>query len=517
MIIILSYIAEKRKGIILILFTYIIYNINMRAINSGDTWPAAMLPFSILSQGTLYLDMFADFFQSLNFDPHMVLLSDGHFLSFYPIVIPVLITPFYIIPYSLFNLIHLPLNMLDSSFYLAIFILEKIFASLISVASVVFCYLSLKELIRREIAYICAAIYAFATNTWVTSSQALWQQGMVELILSVLIFLTIINEKNRSNINIIYMGILSGLFMFNRPSDTPLLLPFLVYVLLIGKRTFLYYLFFSVFSGFPFLVYNLYFFKNIFGGYTNLLSDFSLGTSILMNLSGLMISPSRGLLIYSPILILSLFGYTHIKEIDGWNLKLFLKIAGISILLQLLVYGSYRIWWAGHCYGPRFLVCILPFLVVYIGLFLNGWLRFDRIRGKYLVYLCLIGLLLIWSVSVQVIGAFCYPNGNWDGTPEDVDLGERLWDWNDNQITRSIQAGPIIVNPFVIFSIVFDDESLPQTGNITNRSICVSQNNDSFMDNRLQQTSNGANRSIGWGKLEREGIIGGLKGYSSAG
>ena len=56
----------------------------MRAINSGDTWPAAMLPFSILGQGTLYLDMFANFFQNLNFDPHMVVLLEGHYLSFYP-------------------------------------------------------------------------------------------------------------------------------------------------------------------------------------------------------------------------------------------------------------------------------------------------------------------------------------------------------------------------------------------------------------------------------------------------
>lgn len=465
----------------------------MRAINSGDTWPAAMLPFSILSQGTFYLDIFANFFQSLNFDPHMIVLSEGHYLSFYPIVIPVLITPLYVIPYLSLNFLQFPLDMLDTTFYLIVFIFEKLFASLIAVASVVFCFLAWKQLMRKEIAYICAAIYAFATNSWVTSSQALWQQGMVELILSILIYLTIINEKNRSDRNIIYMGILSGLFIFNRPSDSLLMLPVLTYVMLLGKKSFSYYAASGMFSGFPFLIYNLYFFQSFFGGYANLLSDFSLGSSFLFNLCGLLISPSRGLLIYSPILILSLFAYPMIKGIEGQGLRLFLKMAGISILLQIFVYSSFKVWWAGHCYGPRFLVCILPFLVTYIGLFLNGWLHFGRIRGKSMAYLSLVGMLMIWSVFVQAIGVFCYPNGNWDGTPENVDFSpERLWDWKDNQIARSLNSGPIIVNPLKIFGFI-------------------------SRDGELQQTSNDTNRSIGWSKLDKEGIIGGLKGYGRSG
>jgi hypothetical protein len=479
-----------RSGLILFILLYIIYNINMRTINSGDTWPASMLPFAILGQRTLYLDMFSNFFQSLDFTPHMVVVSEGHYLSIYPIVIPVLLTPLYAIPYFLLNLLKFPLDMTNTGFYLLVFIIEKLFASLIAATSVVFCFLAWKELIRREMAFLCAGIYAFATNTWATSSQALWQHGMVELILSILIFLTIINEKKRSDRNIIFMGVLSGLFIFNRPSDSLLMLPVLVYAFHLGKRQFFYFMVSGALSGFPFLAYNLILFHNVFGGYGDQLSEFTLGSSFLVNMSGLLFSPSRGLLIYSPILLLSLLGYLQIRDIDARSLRSFFYIAGISILLEIIVYSSFRVWWAGDCYGPRFLVCLLPFLATYIGLYLEGWLHLDRIHGKDILYLCLIAVILIWSIFVQVVGVFFYPNGNWDGSPQEVDLSpDRLWDWNDNPISRCLHSGPIIVNPFKILGFLSAYDS--------------------------HQVMDETNRSVGWSKLNKEGIIDGLKGYDS--
>jgi len=485
----LSSLLGKHEKLVLFIIIYFIYNINLRTINSGDTWPAAMLPFAILSDGKLYLDMYESYFQSLPFDPHMVVLLEGHYVSFYPIVIPVLLTPFYIIPYLLLNSLNYPLDMLNISFYLIVFILEKLFASLIAAASVVFCFMAWREMMRREIAYICTAIFALATNTWATSSQALWQQGMAELILAMLIYLVVINEKNRSMRKVLYMGLLSGLFIFNRPSDCLLLLPVLVYVVFLGKRHAFYFTALALLSGLPFLMYNVHYFGNVFGGYSSLLSGFVVGPSALVNLSGLLVSPSRGLLIYSPILLLSAFGFRYIKEIESDNLKRFLYAAAIAVLLQIGIYSCFRIWWAGHCYGPRFLVSILPFLVTFIGLYLNATLHFKSIRRKDLLYLSLIALMLIWSIFVQAVGAFYYPNGNWDATPLNVDEHpERLWNWDDSQIGRSFHSGPIFVNPLRILDHVFGESDLqPQEGD--------------------------ANRSSGWSKLDQEGIIGGLKGY----
>jgi hypothetical protein len=208
-------------------------------------------------------------------------------------------------------------------------------------------------------------------------------------------------------------------------------------------------------------------------------------------MSGLLFSPARGLLIYSPILLLSTLGYLRLKDIDSRSLRLFFNIAGVSILLELIVYSSFRVWWAGQCYGPRFLVCLLPFLVTYIGLYFNGRFHLGGIHRKDILFLCLIAVILIWSIFVQVVGIFFYPNGNWDSSPQNVDISpNRLWDWNDNPISRCLYSGPIIVNPFKIFSLLSGHDS--------------------------HKVIDETNRSIGWSKLNDEGIIGRLKKYGSS-
>jgi hypothetical protein len=119
-------------------------------------------------------------------------------------------------------------------------------------------------------------------------------------------------------------------------------------------------------------------------------------------------------------------------------------------------------------------------------------LNFGNIRRKDLTYLSLIVILLVWSIFVQAVGAFCYPNGNWDGNPQNVDqYPERLWNWNDTQIGRSFHSGPIIVNAFSIFNYIFKNSISHLSGDDTNKS-------------------------LGWSKLYREGIIGRLKGYDNA-
>jgi len=47
------------------------------------------------------------------------------------------------------------------------------------------------------------------------------------------------------------------------------------------------------------------------------------------------------------------------------------------------------------------------------------------------------------ALWVQVVGAFYYPAGNWDGRPVNVTLKpQRCWDWSDTQLLRSWRAGP---------------------------------------------------------------------------
>jgi len=51
-----------RRSIYLFLAAFFIYNLNLRPIPSGDTSPAALLPFAIWSEHTITFDRFASWY-----------------------------------------------------------------------------------------------------------------------------------------------------------------------------------------------------------------------------------------------------------------------------------------------------------------------------------------------------------------------------------------------------------------------------------------------------------------------
>ena len=436
--------VKRHEILFLFCLVYFIYNINGRVMGEGDTVPASLLPFSILENHNLYLDQFSSYFET-NFErAYWVEVVDGHYLSIYPIVTPVLLSPLYILPFLLMKLIHIPVDLFNPGFALIVKIMEKLSASLIASVSVIFVFLSVSELINKRIAIIVALIFAFATNTWTISSQGLWQHGLVELFLAMSIYLVLINEKQASNKIIICLGFISGLFVFNRPVDSILLISIIYYIFELRDRRIAYYFCAMFISGVPFLLYNLHYFGNLFGGMNILLGLFDGHSGLIMPFMGLLISPSRGLLVYTPIMLFSILGYSRIFQLTNSRIRNFLFVLGISILALIIVYASFGMWWAGWSYGPRFLTGMLPALAMFLGLYIKD-IGFDIRPRKNLLVICIFSILLVWSIFAQFVGAFYYTSGGWNANPN-VDLHpERVWDWKDNQIMWSFRAG--IISP----------------------------------------------------------------------
>jgi hypothetical protein len=117
----------------------------------------------------------------------------------------------------------------------------------------------------------------------------------------------------------------------------------------------------------------------------------------LFGLAGLLVSPGRGLLWYSPVLLLVPLGV-------GWFLRrarwLLLSSAGVALLYWLL-YAKWYMWHGGYSWGPRFLVPVLPFLML---MTVPAWQwifveeRWGRI-GRWLTT-----LLVLLSLGVQWLG-----------------------------------------------------------------------------------------------------------------
>jgi len=444
---VITKIIKSHSALSLFLLFFVIYNLNMRTIPPSDSISASLMPFSILEYHTLVLDSYANYFSTIQPFPWMVFQEQGHYYSVYPIVTPLLITPLYILPYIVLKAIHCPIDALNPSFQLAVLIMEKFCASLIAALAGMFVYLALREIVTKKTAIITSIIFAVGTSTWATSSQNLWQHGLIELFLAILIFMVLRSNGHISVRDAVIMGIISGLFVFNRPSDSLLVLPIIFYIIKLNDNV-TYYFVSVIIAGLPFLTYNMYYFGRLFGAYSYLADGISLNNTI--NVIGILVSPSRGILIYSPIVILAFFGYLEAMKSKDNNLRFFFIIAGLAVVLELFVYGGFRMWYAGGSYGPRFLTGFLPILVLFIGIYLDK-------PNKDTKLIFFISLLVIWSIFAQVIGAFYAPNGWFCCVPSGLEEDPgRLWNWSDMEIFRTFNAGPYPTNPMTTLKQILE-------------------------------------------------------------
>lgn len=148
--------------------------------------------------------------------------------------------------------------------------------------------------------------------------------------------------------------------------------------------------------------------------------------------AGLLISPSRGLLVFSPVVVIALAGYADAAR-TRWSSPL--RWCGLAAAVQFVVYGGYAVWWAGHTYGPRYMLDVLPLLTPLAASALT------RMQFRPLT-LAACTAALAWSIALAATGAFCYPHDAWNTSPVEVNREHsRLWDWSDPQFVRCWRAG----------------------------------------------------------------------------
>ena len=124
---------------------------------------------------------------------------------------------------------------------------------------------------------------------------------------------------------------------------------------------------------------------------TGYLPQEKFSTPWLEGITGLLISPGRGLFLYAPVLLVSLLATPAFVKRHRLEAALALLVSASSVLL----YGRWFFWHAGYAWGPRFLVPIVPFVVILMAPLLEklsgkGWLAFASF--------CLV------SVAIQILG-----------------------------------------------------------------------------------------------------------------
>ena len=374
----------------------------MRYVGSGDTEPAELLPISLLTEGNLDFNEFV----AGGDLPYMYRRVGGRVVSSYPIVAGLLNVPVYAAA-----------RVFGVDLSAQRFRLSMISASLLSALSVLFLFFALLRICEsRRQALFFAFVYAFGTCVWSVASRGLWQHTAGLVFLCAAFWLLLQDEDRRVGL----AGLMLGFAVASRPTNVLLAATGAAYVLVRRRRAFplfaalalvpaaLVTLYSAVYLGNP-LAFGQAYRAGGFGG------------RFFAGLAGLLASPSRGLFVFSPILLASVAG-----AILAWRSRPeLLRYLATGTVLLVALYSCWGEWWGGSTFGYRIILEVAPALVLLLPLAWNRWIRGKRIlRAAFFV-------LLGVSVGSQFLGACVYPSS----FGENLDLEPaRLWDVRDSEL-----------------------------------------------------------------------------------
>jgi hypothetical protein len=314
----------------------------------------------------------------------------------------------------------------------------KLTASLFASLASVLAFLVARRFCGTVAAAAVAIGFGLGTGIWPVASQTLWQHASVVWSTMAAIWLWTRKDGPRGWPQYALIGVLVGWAVSARPQTFPMIGILGAGILLHASPkerivcVLALLLPVAVFAGL-----NVRWFGHVFGN----LSEFervSLDVHSVRHtwqwpwpgMAGLLVSPSRGLLIFSPIVLIVLAARA------GPAQRGILRWTAAAAAAQFLVYSSFSVWWGGHSYGPRYVLDLLPALVP------AAALGMCRLAHAHVAVRALAGAVLAWSILTAATGAFCYPHDAWNTDPVSVDRAhERLWDVRDSQILRCWSAG----------------------------------------------------------------------------
>lgn len=244
---------------------------------------------------------------------------------------------------------------------------------------------------------------AAGTTLWSTASQALWTHAPATFFVCAAMYLLLRSREGPARADALIAGLAIGCAILTRPTTGLFGLASLA-ALLTGRRwreSLLFALPVLV-LGSGLVLYNQTHFGNSFGGgYLDEAGRWE--TPLSVGLAGLLIAPSRGLLIYSPALWVLPLGLWSLgagsslsrmqRAVLGWWL--------LAVIGTLFVYARWHMWWGGWSYGPRFLSETIPLLGILFALATERLTARFGTRGRLVAW----GLVLL-SVSVHYLGVF---------------------------------------------------------------------------------------------------------------
>lgn len=381
--------------------------------------------------------------------------TSGHYYNWYPTAVPVLASPVVFglrgglrILSPVLRLVRPHTTPVLSAFLARDFInsrgfVEVVVASFFVALTTVVIFFVGRLYLPDSYSAVLAMAFAFATPAWSTASRALVQHGPSMLMVSTSLYMLLLagEDKRRQTAWLISLAAIpTELAYFIRPTNSLWVGAVSLYVLARYRRHFVWYVLCAAPMAIAFVIYNEFLYHQALPTY------FLLQTGrpslprdvipILRALAGVLISPSRGLFIYSPIFCFSIWGMVWAIR-HRWCTPLALYLVAVVAGNWLLLGYYFPLWFGGHSYGPRLLSDLSPLFIFFLVPALMNWHQSAQRAPKSMQVIFV--TLLCASVLVHSRGARSEDVYLWNVAPADVDQNPaRLWDWRDPQFLRGL-------------------------------------------------------------------------------
>lgn len=426
---------------------FAIYTSNGDELASYDSAPNSLLGFTVLQQHRLDFDRFrGSYFPALGGQGVFVEAPNGHLSSLFPVGAGIVAFPlaaaFYVArggEPGVGTITAPAFEPLRRQF-------EKTAAALLAAVSVALFLLCAREIANPVQAAIATIVYALATSIWSIGSQALWQHGPVNLFVLAMVYALLRASSARDSAHVtawlVAAGVCAGFLPVIRPTAALFSAAGGVFAWWTFRARSLPFALALVAGVAPGVAWNAYFFHSLVGGYAGDARLYAWSPQALTSFAALLVSPSKGLFAYSPVLAFSFAGVVRARSGGDPRGRLVVLLA-LACAVLAVQYAFYRSWWGGFAYGPRFLSDVDAVAALALAYALpQDPLAYVRRGGVAAVAALTFTLTLLFSVLVQFAGVNSGAAGSeWNAVPISIDRDpDRVWPVHDNQIERNMRA-----------------------------------------------------------------------------
>ena len=407
----------------------------------GDSLWNTYLSYSLLDEGDLDLDEWATIRETYQFNSE---LREGTWVSTFPLGTGIVSTPF-VGAMAAYD------SLSGGDFVVALqdpfppAEIETTIASMwVGLTAGMLMYLS-RPIVGTGAAAAAVGLFSFGTSAISSASRALWTHGPAMAVLTLsLIILQWVRHRSASQVGVslrstwpvALLGPLAVVGWVIRPTTAIGVGMALAMAALRHRAAAALGLLVAVPAAVLYLIVSRDLYVTWQGPYYN--TERVQGASTWLEaLAGNLMSPGRGLLVWSPIFLLVVASIPRMKPGARSADADVLRCAGATIVVHYAVVSRLDPWWAGWSVGPRLLTDVAPHLVLLA--VVGGLALFRRARRTGDRLILVLAMSVLTSISVYANCRAALDDGPVEWHVDPVPIEEdpaRLWDYGDIPFLR---------------------------------------------------------------------------------